>query len=392
MAHAQWVGLLVAALCPLVYVFGTMAAAVRVRRRRPVVRRDELRISVLKPMGGLDPGLEQNLESFARLEAHDDFEVICSVATEEDAAVPVVRRFIAKYPRRFALVVGANKQLRNQKMAQLSVALPRARNELLWISESNVETSQAAMESLLATWRDAQRDGRRPTLVHAPLVAVGGTGLGARFERMHLAAIQNPIHEVMLVAGMHLVVGKTEFMHRDDLAALGGLEAFGDFLGEDYMMGQAFAKRGIVRCAPEPTRNVLGALSVQAWFERHVRWAVMRKTIVPWSFVTLEPTMLGFSSVVLAAFGLVPWSLALALVALKASLDGVNYWLAARTPPQLLDLLVAPLKELLLAFAWLKALSTFEVTWRGGATMRLGRNSLVLSRELRLETEEVGRR
>lgn len=378
----EWVWLVVAAAGTVTYALGTLAAGLRQRRRRPVVRREDLRISVLKPIGGLDPGLEQNLASFAALEAHPDFEVLLSVASEQDPAVPLLRRFVERDPRRFALVVGADRLLRNQKMAQLTVALPRARNELLWISESNVETSQAALESLFATWRDLQRGGRRPTLVHAPLVAVGGTGLGARLERMYLASSQNAIHEVALLVGLHLVVGKAEFMHRDDLAALGGLATFGDYLGEDYLLGQAFAKKGVVRCAPEPSRNVLGALTVRAWLDRHVRWAVMRKTIVPAYFLILEPLMLSVTPVLFAALGLVPWPVAAALVAAKAAVDATNYALAARAPPPLLDVLAAPLKELLLAGAWLKALGTFEVTWRGGATMRLGRDSLVVEKVL----------
>ena len=55
-------------------------------------------ISILKPLKGLDFELEENLESFFRLE-YPKFELLFSVAHESDEACMIVRRLIAKYPR-----------------------------------------------------------------------------------------------------------------------------------------------------------------------------------------------------------------------------------------------------------------------------------------------------
>ncbi len=365
-----------------VYAVGSVLAVVR-RYRSPRVNVDiaELNISVLKPMSGMDPGLRKNLQSFAALRAPSTFEVIMCVATESDACISLAREFVGRFPERFRLVIGSNPSLGNAKMAQLSVAYPSAKNPFLWISESNVETTQEAMTSLMVAWKEANVDQRRLTFVHTPLVGVYGSGLGAAIERMHLASFQNANHEIALMAGVHTVVGKTEFMHRDDLAAVGGIEAFGNFLGEDFMFGKVFAERGVVRCASEPTRNTLGALRVKAWFDRHARWAVMRRTMAPVAFHLLEPTIYPAIPVLFAMAGFIDWRLAAAILVFKIAVDGVCYATHSGSLPRPIDLIAVPLKELLLLVAWVNALTTFHVKWRADKSIQLGRNSVVVSRD-----------
>lgn len=364
-----------------VTLIGTVFAWLRsLRRARGTLTPADLSITVMKPMSGKDPHLEENLESFARLQAPPDFEVLLCLASVKDPAFPLAREFVERYPHRFRLSIGAQPSLGNAKVAQLVSAWPQAKNPFIWVSESNVETSQEFMEQLALTWKRANAHGRVKTLVHAPLVGVGGEGLGAAFERMHLSSLQNPNHELALIRKMHAVVGKTEFFHRDDILALGGLQAFGDYLGEDYLMGLAFARAGVVRCTSVATRNVLGPLTVRAWFDRHCRWAVMRKTLVGSTFYFLEPqTLLGWPAV-LFLLGLIPGQLMAALVLSRVFVDGVNFAIQTREAPRLSDLLLVPLKEALLFVAWLQAVLTFHVKWRAEHAIELGHNSLVVSK------------
>lgn len=378
MAFVWWI---IASAGTFVTLVGTFFAWLRSRRRAHVALDEpDLCITVMKPMAGLDPRLEENLESFARLEAPAAFEVLLCLGSESDAAYPVAQRFVEKYPRRFRLTVGSVGTLGNAKIAQLVHAWPKAKNPFIWVSESNVETSQEFMEALAKTWKLANAEGRKKTLVHAPLVGVYGEGLGAAFERMHLSSLQNPNHELGLIRKMHAVVGKTEFFHRDDMVALGGLERFGNFLGEDYMMGMAFAAEGQVRCTSVPTRNVLGPLSVRTWFDRHARWAVMRKTLVGSTFYFLEPQVHLAWPTALFLAGLIPAGVWGALVAARMFVDGFNHAIQARELPRVSDVLLVPLKELVLFAAWVLAVSTFHVKWRADRAIQLGPNSVVLSK------------
>ncbi len=363
-------------------LLGTLLAWLRARRVVSGQLTDaDLAITVMKPMSGQDPRLEENLESFARLRAPADFEVLLCVGRDTDGAYPIARDFVKRYPQRFRLSVGSAPSFGNAKVAQLISAFPQAKNPLIWVSESNVDTSQAYLEALALTWKQANAQGRVKTLVHAPLVGVGGEGVGAALERMHLSSLLNPNHELALLVGLHTVVGKTEFFHRDDLLALGGFQAFGNYLGEDYLMGAAFAKAGVVRCISVPTRNVLGRMTLQQWFDRHARWAVMRKTLVWPAFYFLEPQLhLGWPTVLFLC-GLVPGWLVVVLLLVRVFVDGLNYAVHARQAPRVGDLLLVPLKEAALFVAWLNAVFSVHVKWRADRAIELGAQSLVVSTE-----------
>ncbi|MCC6807758.1 MAG: glycosyltransferase [Deltaproteobacteria bacterium] len=370
-----------ATISSVIYIYGACAAIYRLKRKSPVtVVPDDCKISVLKPMSGLDPQLEENLNTFVRLEAPAEFEVILCLGSEQDGAYPIAKKFAKKYPKRFKLVVGSNPHLGNAKMAQLSIGFPHAKNDFIWISESNVETSQAFMHSLLATWKEANMNVRRPTLVHAPLVAVGGSAsVGGALERMHLASHQNVGHEVSLLFGVHAVIGKTEFFHKDDLLQLGGIEAFGNFLGEDFMMGRAFQNAGVVRCSAVPTRNVIGQLRVKDWIGRHTRWAVMRKTMEPVVFHSSELFMYPAIPILMGIFGLISWQVAAVVLAIKIICDCALFWTHAGERPSVGDFLIIPFKELAFFGTWILGATTLHVKWRDKA-IRLGKNSMVLTK------------
>ncbi len=348
------------------YAYGLLAILWR-RFRRPAVQQDlsRFRVSALKPLRGLDPDLEKNLQSFADIQGLSAFEVLLLVDDEGDAALPIARSFAERWPERFRIVVGTTPGFANPKVASLAHGLAHARHDLLWISDSNVETDAGALRSLITAWREAQPRGRRPTLIHAPLVAVRGRGLGARFERLQLVSYNNVNIELCRIAKQDAVVGKSLFLHRDDLAAVGGLEAFGSSSGEDYLMGQAFRKIGTVLCAARATRQVLGEEAARQFFDRQRRWGVLRKNMFWQTFLFLEPfTLLGVTFVT-AALGLLPgWALALGL-GVKIAGDMALFAAFAGQPPRLLDVLLLPFKEVVLLSSWVAAIPTRQVNWRG---------------------------
>lgn len=54
-------------------------------------------MSILKPLAGVDEGLEENLRSFFD-QRYAEFEILMAVSTEDDAALPIARRLQREYP------------------------------------------------------------------------------------------------------------------------------------------------------------------------------------------------------------------------------------------------------------------------------------------------------
>jgi ceramide glucosyltransferase len=61
-------------------------------------------VSILRPLKGLDTNLFDNLESSFKQE-YPNFEILLSVADEQDKALPVVYELLAKYPSVNARVI-----------------------------------------------------------------------------------------------------------------------------------------------------------------------------------------------------------------------------------------------------------------------------------------------
>ena len=55
-------------------------------------------VSILKPLHGMEPQLDRNIESFFQQD-YPRFEVLLAVDHENDAALPVARQICAKYPQ-----------------------------------------------------------------------------------------------------------------------------------------------------------------------------------------------------------------------------------------------------------------------------------------------------
>lgn len=333
------------------------------RALRRVVVPTELKVTALKPIRGLDPSLQQNLESFARLDAPAGFEVLLLVDDEADEALPLCRELAAKSPR-FRVCVGTVPGFANPKVASLLFGLQHATNPLIWITDSNVATSDVHLRATLNAWSYEQRNGRVPTLVYGPLTASGGKGLGARFERLHLSTFNNASIQTARVVGLDVVVGKSLLVHRDDLKVVGGLEAFGMASGEDFTMGVAFRKVGRVACCTQAAEQPLGSVSLSEFMSRQARWATLRRKMDPLAFWMLEPfTHFGWF-VIWGALGLVPWS-AVAVGFLVRALGDVG--LLRSYAPHLgwREVLLGPMKECAVLVTWFKACVSSTVTWRG---------------------------
>ena len=61
-------------------------------------------VSILRPLKGLDTNLFDNLESSFKQD-YPNFEILLSVANEQDKALPVVYDLLAKYPNVNAKVI-----------------------------------------------------------------------------------------------------------------------------------------------------------------------------------------------------------------------------------------------------------------------------------------------
>lgn len=333
-------------------------------------------VSILKPLKGADPGLESNLLTFFTQD-YPSFELLFGVADGDDPAISTVRALMRRYPNVHAkLVIDGRRSCANPKVANLANIAPYASHELLLISDSNVRIMPGYLSDMVARIEDDESVG----LVTSAFAARSESGLGGALERLHLNSFNaGGMSASNWYFGQPVSVGKSQLLRRSHLEAVGGWPFLGRFLAEDQVLALETARLGRkVAQASQVIGNVIGQCPMATFIDRQTRWASLR-------FRLLGPLYLGellfqTAFVALVAIALSPTLLvlcaAIGVVIAKALFDeGAD---AAMAPRRFgpLALLLAPLKDFLLAYVWFRGIFRNQVSWRG-ANFRIGARTLL---------------
>ncbi len=363
----------------LVAVLGSLfltlqAMLTRAVRRRPAAgaRLWNPRVSILKPVCGLDDELEENLVSFTRLRGVR-YEVVISCEEWADPAMAVVRRVMREHPDApFRIVVdgGSREGVVNRKVERLIAAARVATGDLFFISDSNVRVEPDDLARTVDAFADPNVG-----CVSNLFTGAGARSLGAALESLHLLSFVAPGAVLAAAAGVPCVVGKSMVLSRSVHDAIGGFARFRQVLAEDQAIGLAVKEAGFqVVLSPLVVRNVVVDRSVKRAVDRQIRWNKIRYSFSRPLFVA-EVVLNPLPFAVLAAlFG--PWQLALlplgVVLARVLQVAALNHALRAEMTWR--QLALVPLLDAVMLYAWVIPFFSNEVTWRGYRA-RIGRNT-----------------
>lgn len=344
------------------------------RRPIPPLRR-AVDVSVLKPLRGVDADLLENLRSLLRQDYPGHIEILLGTTDFGDPARGVAHALQREFPEHaIRVVLSPAGAAANPKVANLLGLTAVASHEVLLVSDANVRVGPTYLRDMVAALHGSG-------LVANLVAGVDDGGLGAVFENLQLNGFTNAaVCGALRLADHPCVIGKSIMLRRRDLAAQGGWSAFGDVLGEDYTLGQAFARAGLGVCT---SSHVVAARStgwtVARFVERHLRWHQMRRWIAPGMYA-LEPVMLPslwWTAVGAAAAlrGAPTWAAAAAAgIAWAAAIEAIHARALRGAWPGGRYLAAVPLKDALVFALWLRAWWKRDVMWRGHA-YRIGPGS-----------------
>src|SRR5271163_671149 len=146
---------LLAALCgAVVYALLTIIAAMRFLSVRPGKADDRVPISILKPLSGLDRGLESNLRTFFEQD-YPSFEILFAVRSLDDPAVDVIEKLRAEYPHvATQLLVTGEPLYSNAKVYSLNQMFDAAWNDLVVMSDSDTRVAPDLLRAVAAEFQD----------------------------------------------------------------------------------------------------------------------------------------------------------------------------------------------------------------------------------------------
>jgi ceramide glucosyltransferase len=349
---------------------------------RPGVSTETPRVSVLKPLSGLDDGLEENLASFAGLTGVT-YEVILSAAREDDPAVAVARKVMRRFPAApFRLVVGGGTGVRlaNPKVDRLVAASREARGEILYVSDSNVRVHAPDVARIVAAFD-------RPDVGCASSLFTGAVSrsFGAVVESLHLLTFVLPGAVLAEFGGVPCVVGKSMALSRRALDAIGGFAAFVDVLAEDQAIGCAVKGAGLkVVLSPVVVRNVTTHRPLSRALGRQVRWGKIRFSFSKLTYsgeLLLNPFPIALlacaAALLLSPRACLPSAVVAGALLLLRLAQGFALARAARADQTFWQLLLVPAKDVLQLVTQALPYFSREVDWQGHRA-RLGPGTLLL--------------
>lgn len=316
-------------------------------------------ITLLRPVCGVEPFDHETLGSGFTLD-YPHHEIVFCVADPADPAVALVEKLIAAHPKVPArLLVGDNRVTANPKLNNLIKGWDAARGDLVVMADSNLLLPPDYLWRLL--------DARLPDvgLVSAPPIGIRPEGLWGALECAFLNGNQARLQLAADALGLGFAQGKTMMWDRAFLNRHGGLAALGDRLAEDVAATRLVRRAGLRVALPAtPFAQPIGRRSLGQVWRRQLRWSKVRREGFPALFL-LEP-LNGITLPLLAA-GLAGGSWAAAGLALlwysaEAALAVQKGWQVRAT-----DVLVFPLRDLMLPAIWLTTLRNTRFEWRGNA-------------------------
>jgi len=253
----------------LVYCGLAIVAAVRYRAVRPAPLAGRPYISVLKPLAGIDDGLEENLRTFFE-QRYDHFEILFALRSPDDPAIPLVERLRAQYPViPSQLLITGEPPYPNAKVFSLDRMLAAAQHDLIVMADSDVRVTADMLATLAAEFQDD-----RVGLITCPYRAVPGRSFWSTLEAVGLnTEFIGGVLVARLLDGMKFALGPTIAARREALARIGGFDAVKDFLAEDFVMGKLTAENGYgVILSSYVIEHRIGSQALAANLKHRLRW------------------------------------------------------------------------------------------------------------------------
>ncbi len=340
----------------------SIVAALRYLAARPKPAKDSPPISILKPLAGLDEGLESNLRTFFEQD-YPLFEILFAVRDASDPAVAVVQELRAEYPHvPSRMLMAGEPPYSNAKVHSLDRMLAAAQNDLVVMSDSDTRVTSQLLHTVAAEFQDSKIG-----VATCPYRAIAGQSFWSRLEATGLNTdFMAGILVARMIEGMQFAVGPTIAARRGVLESIGGFDRLKDYLAEDFVMGKfaAEAGHGVMLSSYVIEHHIAGVHSQDF---RHnaahrLRWMRSTRRSRPWGYAGLFFTMP--VPIAVATVALVPrlWMAATAVLAIRFV---AAYVVSSRVLRARITWALLPVEDVLGFCFWIAGFFGNTIQWRG---------------------------
>ena len=348
-----------------VYCWLTVIAAWRyLSASRPsgaVLKLEPTPVSILKPLAGIDEGLEENLATFFTQD-YAQFEILFAVRNPDDPAIAVVERLRAKYPNvPSRLIVTGEPPYPNAKVFSLDRMMFEARHSLLVMSDSDIRVTPDMLKAVALEFQDARLD-----IATCPYRAAPGASFWSVLEAIGMnTEFLGGILVARMVEGMKFAVGPTIVARKEALQAIGGFDRLKDYLAEDFVMGKFAAEAGFgVGLSRYVIEHRIGSQSFWHNAVHRLRWCRSTRRSRPSGYVGQLFTNPLPIALLLVALHPAMWPLLIVTVLFRAIAAWAPASWVLHDPLTGARWYLVPVQDLLSFVFWVTGFFGNTITWR----------------------------
>jgi len=330
-------------------------------------------VTVLKPLCGMEPGLDHSLRSFCEQSYAGEWQIVFGVQHPADPALAVLEGLKRDYPRlELAVVVDSTRHGASAKVSNLINMMRAARHDWLVLADSDVRVPSGYLAAVTAPLADPGVG-----IVTCPYRGVPRPGLWSQLGALFINEWFIPSVRVAALFGSRgFAFGASIALRRDALDAIGGFPAIADQLADDYRLGELTRGRGLRTVLSEiVVETSVNEPTLRQLRQHGLRWLRTIRVVRPLGYVfsaltfSLPIAVLGCA---LAGGSPVTLSLLLATAALRLMLHSEVQASALHRAP----LWALPLADALGFALWCGGFATRQVQWRH-ARYRVARDGSV---------------
>lgn len=362
----RWIPAAVTAASIAYCLIATVAGIRFARRKDEAPHGNELPpVSILKPLKGADPEMYSALRSHC-VQDYPSYEILCGVTSEDDPAVPVVKKLMSEFPDRKIRLVLCEKRLgANGKVSSLIQLAAAASFECLLVNDSDIRVEPDYLRTVMGELQQPNVG-----MVTCLYRGVPSNTFGSHIEALSIAAdfTAGVLAADLLEGGIHFGLGSTLAFRKRDLEKIGGFEAIVDYLADDYELGARIAKAGLkMRLSKSVVETHLPAYDLAGFALHQLRWARTIRASRPGGYAGLLLTFTlpwAVAALLCAQAAVWSWWLFGAAVVARGAMALVTASLVLRER-NLVSLLLVPVRDFIAAIVWLGGLAGGKIVWRG---------------------------
>jgi ceramide glucosyltransferase len=356
--------LVLASLGSLYYILSTYALAAHFRKRRKPVEHAEgqPRVSVLKPLCGLDAEARENFLTFLNQD-YPDYEVLFGVLDEDDSSLPMALDAIEGCSHA-SLHIGSDIDGPNNKVRILHNLAGHANGNILVVTDADTRVGPEFLRAITASFADESVG-----VVTCIYRGVEAKSTADALEGLHMTCVFEPGVACAYALGVGFGLGAAIAIRRSTLEAVGGFKSIVEYLADDYQLAKRAARAGKqVTLSDYVVDIVFSGEGLRSVLARDLRWFQTVRVSNPLGYAGLAVTY-GFAYAalfwLLSGFSAAAWSILLGVMAVRLATAYVGARRRLGDKEFVKRAYLLPVCDLLAFGAWIAAFFSRTVDWRG---------------------------